>query len=56
MNIAGQHIGSLSMFLFAVAVFFVTGVVVFVRQGVKFLAVVAFIAAALALTAGVLRL
>ncbi|MBC6461547.1 hypothetical protein [Actinomadura sp. HBU206391] len=56
MNVAGQHITALSILLFAVGAFFLTGVVVFVRQGIKSLAVVALIVAALALTAGVLRL
>jgi hypothetical protein len=55
-NIAGQHITPLAMALFAVAAFFVTGVIVFIRQGIKTLAFVAFAIAALALTAGVLRL
>jgi hypothetical protein len=55
-NIAGQHVAPLSVFLFAVGVFFLTGVVIFFRQGIMSLAFVALIAAALALTAGVLRL
>ncbi|MCW2905080.1 MAG: hypothetical protein JWO67_7345 [Streptosporangiaceae bacterium] len=56
MNIAGLEASPLVLFLFAVGIFFLTGVVVFLKQGIRVLAIVAFIAAALALTAGVLRL
>jgi hypothetical protein len=55
-NLFGQQVSPFAMFLFAVGIFFLTGVVVFVKQGIRVLAVVAFLIAALAVTAGVLRL
>jgi hypothetical protein len=55
-NVFGQQVSAFALFLFAVGIFFLTGVVVFIRQGIKLLAVVAFLIAALAVTAGVLRL
>lgn len=45
-----------ALLLFAVALFFAVGVYSFAKQGIKVLAVLAGIACALALTAGVLRL
>jgi hypothetical protein len=55
-NFAGHHLTALSVFLFAVGVFFLTGVYVFIKQGIKTLAVVTLLLAALALAGGVLRL
>ena len=56
MNLVGQPVSAFPLLLFAVGIFFLTGVVVFIRQGIKLLAVLAFLVAALAVTAGVLRL
>jgi hypothetical protein len=55
-NFFGQQVSPIALFMFAVGIFFLTGVVVFIRQGIRFLAVVAFAVAALAMIAGVLRL
>ena len=56
MNFAGHHLTALSVFLFAVGIFFLTGVYVLVRQGIKTLAVITLLLAALAIAGGVLRL
>jgi hypothetical protein len=55
-NVFGQQVSAFALFLFAVGIFFLTGVVVLVRQGIRFLAAMAFLIAALAVAAGVLRL
>jgi hypothetical protein len=56
MSFAGLDVSPLAILLLAVGLFFLTGVVIFLKQGIKSLAFVAFVAAALALTAGALRL
>jgi hypothetical protein len=55
-NLFGQHFSTLSIFLLALGVFFLAGVYSALRQGIKALAVLAFVAAALAIAGGVLRL
>jgi hypothetical protein len=55
-NFAGHHLTALSIFLFAVGIFFLTGVYSALKQGIKSLAVLAFMAGALAIAGGVLRL
>jgi hypothetical protein len=55
-SFAGLDLSPLATLLLGVGLFFLTGVVIFLKQGIKSLAFVAFVAAALALTAGVLRL
>ena len=56
MTFAGQHLSTVTILLFAVGLFFLTGVYVFVKQGIKVLAFFALMAALLAITGGVLRL
>jgi hypothetical protein len=55
-NLFGQHFSTLSVFLLAVGVFFLAGVYSALRQGIRSLAVLALVAAALAIAGGVLRL
>ena len=56
MTFAGQHLTTVTILLFGVGLFFLTGVYVFVKQGIKVLAFFALMAALLAITGGVLRL
>jgi cation transport ATPase len=55
-NFAGHQLTVLTVVLFALGVFFLAGVYSALRQGLKGLAVLAFLAAALAIAGGVLRL
>jgi hypothetical protein len=55
-NFAGHQLTTLSAFLFALGIFFLAGVYSAFKQGIKALAVLAFIAAAMAIAGGVLRL
>jgi hypothetical protein len=55
-NHAGHLLNAGTILLFAVGLFFLTGVYVFVKQGIKALAVIVFLLAALAIAGGVLRL
>jgi cbb3-type cytochrome oxidase subunit 3 len=52
----GQHFQTLSIFLIAVGIFFLAGVYSALRQGIKSLALLALLLAALAIAGGVLRL
>ena len=56
MSVGGLHVSTLSIFLFAVGVFFTVGVISFLKQGIKILAVLALIAAALSFVGAGLRL
>ncbi len=56
MNVAGQHLDNATILLFALGVFFLTGVVVLARQGIWTLTVIVLALAVLAVVAGVLRL
>lgn len=56
MNFAGHHLSSAAILLFALGLFFLTGVYVFIKQGIKTLAVIVFVLAAMAIAGGVLRL
>jgi hypothetical protein len=55
-NIGGHHISALPIFLLALGVFFAVGVVSFLKQGIKILAVLALIAAALSFVGAGLRM
>jgi hypothetical protein len=55
-SLFGEHFSTLSIFLLALGAFFLAGVYSALKQGIKALAVLAFIAAALAIAGGVLRL
>ena len=56
MNFAGHHITSATILLFALGLFFLTGVYVLIKQGIKTLAFIVFVLAAMAIAGGVLRL
>jgi cbb3-type cytochrome oxidase subunit 3 len=55
-NFAGHHLTVVSIILFAAGVFFLAGVYSALRQGIKSLAVVTLLLAALAIAGGVLKL
>ena len=55
MSLFGQHFSTLSIFLIALGVFCLAGVYSALKQGIKSLAVIALLLAALAIAGGVLR-
>ncbi|SEF52540.1 hypothetical protein SAMN04489712_101310 [Thermomonospora echinospora] len=56
MDIGGLHFTYLNVALFGLALFLLTGVISFLRQGLKVGALILLVLTALAVTAGALRL
>jgi hypothetical protein len=56
MDVGDLHFTYLNVALFGLAIFLLMGVISFVRQGIKFGALILLVLTALAFTAGVLRL
>jgi hypothetical protein len=55
-NFAGHNLDSGTILLFAVGLFFLTGVYVLAKQGIRSLAIIVAVLAAMAIAGGVLRL